>query len=291
MDIRNKKKNLKTAYRILLATAAGIFAISICFLLSYFLESKEEEDAYAEARGSAVIPAENGQVDPETVNTAKPEETSAKLKYGLDIQDGVYYYDPDFTDAYITEGNKDIKKLQEKYPDIAAWLYIPGTNISYPVMGAEDDEYLIKNYKGEQAKSGSLFAYNDELNDPENRNITIYGHNMKNGSMFGSLKAFLLVVGLFEGADKVYLQTTEGVSVYRIFSIYVSPADGSQSDGYFSGGEAYLKYLQDCAEKSVRTHKTQPEFSTDSTVLTLSTCTSLMGAGENDRLIVQAVMQ
>lgn len=287
-----KKKNLKTAYRILLAAAAGIFIVSAWFVLSYFMESKGEEDVYAEVRGSATIRTTVPQTDCKTADAAaSPEAPGVKLKYGLELQDGAYYYDPTFTDAYPAEGNKDIKKLQESYPEIAAWLYIPGTNISYPVMGAGGDEYLTKNYKGEQAKSGSLYAYSDAIEDPRNKNITVFGHNMKNGSMFGSLKAYLLVDGMLDGADKVYLDTAEGVQVYRIFSIYISPADGSQSDGYFSSNEAYLDYLKECADKTIRATSKKPSFTTDSKLLTFSTCTSLMGAGENDRLIVQAVFE
>ncbi len=292
MEEDNQKRKLKIAYRILLAAAAGIFIVSACVVLSFFHEENKEEDAYAEVRAGAEIRTPNPGDDTEPAKALIPaENTAGKLRKGFDLKDGMFYYDPDFTDAFETEGNKDIHKLQESYPDIDAWLYIPGTNISYPVMGAADDAYLTKNYKGQQAKSGSLYAYRDALLDPGNKNITVFGHNMKNGSMFGSLKAYLLVDGMFEGAGKIYWAGAEGVTEYKIFSVYISPADGRQSEGYFGSESGYLEYLQECADKSVLAPGAAPAFSGDSRILTLSTCTSLMGAGENDRLIIQAVSE
>lgn len=81
-----------------------------------------------------------------------------------------------------------IKKLQEENSDIVGWIEIEGTNINYPVLQSEDDEYyLTHNYKKEKSEKGSIFLsskYDWKL--PSN-NLLIYGHNLVSGQMFNSL--------------------------------------------------------------------------------------------------------
>ena len=85
----------------------------------------------------------------------------------------------------------DFEELWKINKDIYAWLEIPGTNVSYPILQhpTEDEYYLRRNYKGEDDKEGCLFtecSYNDgKMGD---RMTVIYGHNMKNQEMFGSLQ-------------------------------------------------------------------------------------------------------
>lgn len=92
----------------------------------------------------------------------------------------------------------DFEELQKVNKDIYAWLEIPGTNVSYPILQhpTEDEYYLRRNYKGEDDKEGCLFtecSYND--GNMGDRMTVIYGHNMKNGEMFGSLQE------LYSGED------------------------------------------------------------------------------------------
>lgn len=82
--------------------------------------------------------------------------------------------------------------LHEENPDFAGWLKINGTKIDYPVMSRENDNnyYLDKNFKGEKDKNGLLIL--DYRSDvlAHRQNIIIYGHNMKTGVMFGTLKKY-----------------------------------------------------------------------------------------------------
>ena len=84
------------------------------------------------------------------------------------------------------------EQLLAKNPDYACWIYIPGTIISYPVTWREADNafYLTHGFDGEKASCGSLFA--DGAYEPFSEHVTvIHGHNMRDGSMFGSLKQYL----------------------------------------------------------------------------------------------------
>lgn len=77
----------------------------------------------------------------------------------------------------------------EAYPDAKAWLHVPDTVISYPVMWTPGDEnyYLYKNYDGTENQNGSLILDTDSSLDPLTTNLIIHGHDMKSGMMFGNL--------------------------------------------------------------------------------------------------------
>ncbi len=82
--------------------------------------------------------------------------------------------------------------LYEKNHDMIGWLEIAGTGINYPVMftPADGDFYIDKDFEGQQTVSGSLFADGRSSFKPVSDNIIIYGHNMKNGAMFGALTEY-----------------------------------------------------------------------------------------------------
>ena len=101
----------------------------------------------------------------------------------------------DITLASFEKVDKILDKyivLHEENPDFAGWLKINGTKIDYPVMSRENDNnyYLDKNFKGEKDKNGLLIL--DYRSDvlAHRQNIIIYGHNMKTGVMFGTLKKY-----------------------------------------------------------------------------------------------------
>ncbi len=81
-----------------------------------------------------------------------------------------------------------VETLQSENPDIVGWLEISGTTINYPVLqGTDNDFYVNHNYKKQKTASGSIFIDADYNWNPMSTNLLIYGHNMKNGTMFTSL--------------------------------------------------------------------------------------------------------
>lgn len=82
-------------------------------------------------------------------------------------------------------------ELQKINPDIVAWIRIDGLGIDYPVVQGEDNEhYLYYTFRGEANVAGSIFLDYRNKADFSDSKIILYGHNMKNGSMFGSLKKY-----------------------------------------------------------------------------------------------------
>jgi len=93
--------------------------------------------------------------------------------------------------ASTPKGNQNILDLQAKYPDAVGWITIPNTNVDYPFVQAKDNSYYLRrDLDGKTLSAGTLFMDYRNSADLSGFNTIIYGHNMKNGSMFGTLKDF-----------------------------------------------------------------------------------------------------
>lgn len=82
-----------------------------------------------------------------------------------------------------------LAELYEQNPDLAGWITLPNTVVDYPVMYTPEDgeKYIYANFEGKFSAAGSLFIDDSCSMEPESDNLIIYGHNMKNNSMFGTL--------------------------------------------------------------------------------------------------------
>ena len=89
------------------------------------------------------------------------------------------------------------QSFYDKYPDLFGWLKITDTEIDVPVMQSDDEErgekyyYLHRDYTGKQSAEGSLFVDSGSNCYPQDQNTVIYGHNMSNGHIFGTLERFV----------------------------------------------------------------------------------------------------
>ncbi|MDE6110358.1 MAG: class B sortase [Eubacterium sp.] len=113
----------------------------------------------------------------------------------IDMNKELKQVQAEFIDEDKSTGNGGLeikwKELLEKNSDIVAWIDIPGTNISYPVVqGKDNDEYLRRNLDREYSKKGSIFISASNKNPFQDYNTVIYGHNLMNSSMFSELKKY-----------------------------------------------------------------------------------------------------
>ena len=178
----------------------------------------------------------------------------------------------------------DLAALQKVNPDVIGWLYIPDTAISYPlVRGSDNSTYLHESYDGQATASGSIFVDYRSGAALTDDNTVIYGHNMKNGSMFGGLKKY---------ADADYLKAHRDVYVYlsgrvlhfRAFAGYKTEDTSESYTLQFSDGldfAGFVEYIKKSAGDNVLDAPTQA-----APLLTLSTCTSTTETG---RFVVNAV--
>ncbi len=188
----------------------------------------------------------------------------------------------------------DFTSLQEINPDIYAWITIPNTLVDYPILqNPEDDEYYLHRdvYRNDEF-AGSLFtqaAYNT-LDFEEDPVTVVYGHNLKNGTMFNSLK-YYMDPEFFENNREILVYTPDSVLHYKVFASYIYGDEHLLYGEDFSDPKTLESYIDDIynvrdAGANLDTEMRET-FTEDSKILTLSTC---YDANSVQRYLVQAVL-
>lgn len=182
----------------------------------------------------------------------------------------------------------DFAALQARNPDTSAWLEMPGLDLSLPVMQSEDSTYYLRrNFDGEYSNSGSLIRPSwDEGSWADGLCHVIHGHNIHDGSMFGSLDRYRDADFCAQNPTFT-LYTPDGDFLCTVFSAHEALATDDCYRLDFQPGEDYQAFLEDL--KNLSFYDTGTELQPDSRVLTLSTCRSSY-ASNNQRFVVHAVM-
>lgn len=172
------------------------------------------------------------------------------------------------------EGNIkiDFDKLKEINSDVVGWIKVNNTNINYPVVQYGDNSfYLSHSLNKEYNAAGWPFVdYTVNLNE-DSRNITIYGHNRKDGSMFGSLKK-VLTPEWYENDENLKIEfiTENGEEYYQVFSVYEIEKEIYYTNSNFTNDEEYADFLDELQSRSIKDFDV--DVSTEDRILTLSTC-------------------
>ncbi len=164
------------------------------------------------------------------------------------------------------EGLKNINK------DVVGWIKVNNTNIDYPVVKGNDNNfYLNHSFDKEYSAHGWPFIDYEAKLDGTDKNITIYGHNIKDGSMFGSLKN-ILNSDWYENEENLIVNyTTEKENQkYKVFSIYRIEKETYYTNNYFKNEKEYKDFLNQLKTRSIVDFK--EEVNEKDTILTLSTC-------------------
>lgn len=238
-------------------------------------------------------------------------KTKVKLAVTLFILSGVFYY-LYYNDGWYSINNKysndsirdlavmetenpldriiDFNNLKAINKDVAAWAYIPGTTVDYPVLiGSEDETYLKKDIDGKYNPLGSVFSYADTKLD--DGHIMLFGHNMKRYQMFGELKKFL-ETDYMKNNRKMYLYTEDKTMELDIVSIFIT----DENDDFFTVGRKletseYVEFISDMLNRNKYSDFKLGESSlsySDSQTVSLVTCHGREGT--SNRLVVNGVV-
>ena len=165
---------------------------------------------------------------------------------------------------------------EETGPDIIGWLTLPDSAINYPVTQTDDNEYYLHHlYDGTYNKVGCLFADYENAADFSDRNTIIYGHNMRDGSMFAALNEYA-EQSYYDTHKQMYLVTPEGGYVVELFAAFTAkPAESGNDTSpwrleWKDDGD-YTTWLTAMKERSVV--ESDVTVTCSDKVLTLSTCT------------------
>ena len=252
---QKKKKKSDVLLTIALIVAIAVFCYAAFNLYHIYTEYKKGTDEYNQIEAMAVT----GR-DADSTEVAGP---SAQIKPPIEV---------------------DFDKLKSVNEDVVGWIYVDALpDISYPIVKGKDNQtYLHQTYEKNYNFAGTIFVDYENSGDFSDCNTLVYGHNMKNGSMFGHLKKFREDDKLYKQDKYFWILTPERNYRYEIITAYTT---GVNSDTYtlFKGpGEEFEKYLE--------TIKGYSEIQTDDTdltikdrIVTLSTCTG----NESTRFVVQ----
>ena len=165
----------------------------------------------------------------------------------------------------------DFTELKQKNEDIVGWLRIRALGISYPVVQGEDNDfYLHRTFEKEDNFAGCIFVNCDNSGNFTDQNTIIYGHNMKDGSMFGKLKKFR-EEGVFDKSKYFWMFTPDLIYEYRIFSATVVDKTGITYQSFFTQ-EDFDTLMQHAFETSV-IDGSDVDVNMNDRIMTLSTCT------------------
>ena len=212
---------------LLLSTALAVAVFKIVQTMNIQQKEKEDFQIIAELVNTPTVPDET--ISTEETNEKKPE----------------------------TKSTRNIAPVLEQNADCIGWIFIDGTNINYPVMHTPDNpqKYLRLSFEKKYSQSGVPFL--DGRCSLQDANLIIYGHNMKNGTMFSDLKKYL-DTDFREAHKTIEFQTADGVFLFEVTDV-------------------------------IRTNISDERYnqinSTDGRILLLSTC---YGSAKSDRLLIIA---
>lgn len=186
----------------------------------------------------------------------------------------------------VQEKNK-LSRARKVNSDIVGWIKVSSTKIDYPILQGKDNKYYLhRNYRQEKSKAGSIFM--DYRNNPagENFNMILYGHRMKDGTMFADLKK-LLREDFYIKKPEIYVETLGKTYRGEVFSVYLTTTGFNYIETDFANEEEYLQFLKTLQKRSVFWQ--DAELTPDTQILTLSTCDFALDS-EKGRLVVHAVL-
>lgn len=264
------KKVLFTAVVVLLVAAFGISAFMVG---NYLIDGKKQANRYDELSNIAA----NGQTATEKATENKDDTQT-----------------PDST-AETTEATEPgmlpgYKEIYEMNNDTVGWIKMEGTQMDYPVMQTTDDPnfYLYRNFDKTDSARGSVYAWSAaDVNEPSD-NITLFGHNMADGSMFACLNAYTNKAA-WDNNSLIFFDTLNEYHTYKIFAVFKTSANVGQGFSYHqfvdaANEEEFNEFVATCKKLAFYDTGITPVYGDK--LICLSTCEYTL---DNGRLVAAAV--
>jgi sortase B len=170
--------------------------------------------------------------------------------------------------TYTEIRTEKIETLSGKNPNFRFWVKVDNTNIDYPVVQSDNNEYYLeKDFYNKPSNSGSIFM--DYRDNDDSQNIILYGHNMRNKTMFNNLLKFK-DKNFFNENNKIRVINDGKEYIYEVFSVYTIDAGYDYLIPNFSNSESFNKYISDIKNKSL--FKSNLNLNENDHIITLSTC-------------------
>lgn len=272
--------NRKTIRIILICLLAAVFAVSAGMMVRRQIQYRktladtEEAARIAGLQSVAETPRPASAPAP-FEKPEKPTEEPAEETPGANP----------LPEEALDLGGLDLEALRAYNEDVLGWIAIPGTAVSYPLVRGEDNQYyLTRSWKRESISSGAVFMDFAASRDLTDFHTIVYGHRMRDGTMFGSL-------GNYGDPDywrehpSVYIVLDDAIYRYDIFSAQEAGVKGIVYRNDIEENHLEEEFVRYCTDYSVLDTGLTPD--SGGRFLTLSTCT---GNGYASRWVVHGVL-
>lgn len=270
------KRKLRVGIAVVLA---AVLVVGVVMIVRQQRDYKKGKSDYDEALTLAMQPAENKkpQEEPESGGFVTPEEAKGEEETPVRERDPYL----------VTLEEMNWQSLQEINPEVVGWISIPDTLMNYPVLQTDNNWfYLDQTWKKEYSSVGSIFMECQNRADLSQFNTLIYGHNMRDGSMFCNLRSYL-EQEYWEQHPYVYLAVEKDVRRYDIYAAYEVGVWEITYGLEFEKDEDKQEFIDFGLSKSKIDTGIVP--TVEDEVLTLSTCTGNGNAATGNRWVIQAV--
>lgn len=287
---------------------ALIMAVLLFIIILLSVSGAISEEKYRKLQASAIsyeIPKEDLKVTFESAAEEETEESSEDISESVETAESIEESEPASAPAqssaleqskspetvtvpsveidpenYTPSLSINYDDLKAQNPDYIGWINIPGMKISYPVVQTTNNSYYLRrSFDGTDATAGTIFEDAYCVNGIYQKNMILYGHNMRNGSMFGTLKKYK-TTSFFNSHRYIEFYVKNEVFLYKIFAVREVPAD-INSLNYQVDDFEFEDYIANAKTKAYQF--AEPEITGQ--ILTLSTCVG----DYSRRLLINAV--
>ena len=219
------------------------------------------------------------------------EEQQEVLQEQFVVQEEAVSAEPEAVEEEKAELPIDFEGLWEINPEIYAWIRVPDTNIDYPVLQHLEDNqgyYLTRDIYGNSNQAGSIYTEYYNSRDFQEPNTILYGHNMKNGSMFHNVRYFA-DREYFDEHEELYIYLPDKILKYQIIACYEYDDRHLLGSFDFHNEEVFAEYLEEIMNprSMYAMIREGVELTTEDKLVTLSTC---VANKPNNRRLLQAVL-
>lgn len=283
---KKKEKRKFNIYKLFTVLLAAILLVIVGYMLRNWIVERNAQKQYEDLAES--VNRLQNQVSDNAITPAGDRQDASTEVMETETEDAQEESDSAIAGVDIPQKQLDWNELAKVNPDIYAWIYIPGTQVDYPVLQHPTDNtyYLNYNMNGTRGYPGCIYTEKENSKDFTDFNTVMYGHNMRNKTMFETLH-YYEDKDFFVNNPYVYVYRGDRVLVYEIFAAYIAGNEHILYSYDFQTQEGRQNYV-DLIEKGASGNlRDDVEVTGDSHILTLSTCIS--GKAKN-RYLVQAVL-
>lgn len=238
----------------------AIFVIAVGVGAGYYFGQKDREQVYED------LAKENTKSQEEETTQEPEQEEESKVEIPIDFS-----------------------SLKEKNSEVYAWIRIPDTPVDYPILQRTSDDlyYLDHTIDGAEGLPGSIYTQSLNAQDFSDKNTVIYGHNMRDETMFGSLKSYM-DEDYMKAHSQVLIYTPEHIFTYQVFAAVTYDNRHILNSFDFQSDEGYQQYLDSLKEVRNLSSYIDPDITvtTENKIITLSTC----NGNSDQRFLVEAVL-